>query len=233
MEVIILIRHPESIKNAGELFSSNDNREALTETGEHEARSLARALSRSCSPFSGDGLCILTADSFRSVFLAELLSQRFGISFEANDSLISIKAGEISGKSEEEIAVKFPEYFRSLSLYRRGVVSSYDLGHKGQPLKEYESRIAAIASEFEHRSTPIGIVIAHRSAITALLIRYARLYHNYPSDFFGYIELPLASVSVVIFNEDHGSIEYVGLAVEELSRLDDVFSRLRKRYPSD
>lgn len=228
MQAILLIRHPESIKNAEGTFSSNNNQEVLTETGERQAETLASMLSQSLLHFLGREVRILTADSLRSLFLAELLSQRLGAILEKSNSLISVKAGEISGQSEAEIALKFPEYFRSLTLYRRGVVSSYDLKHKGQPLREYESRVGAIASEFERRSEPVGIIVAHRSAITALLIRYARLYHNYPANYFGYIELPLASLSIVTSSEQHGAIEYVGLAPNELSCLDEVLNRIRK-----
>jgi broad specificity phosphatase PhoE len=228
LKITILLRHPESTKNVAERFSDPDNGEQVTAAGDSQISALVAALSLRLHEHKQSRARIVSANSVRALSLARELSERLYAPLAVSNTLVSIKSDRIAGKLEKQVAADFPAYYHALALYRSGVVSSYDLPHKGQPLRDYEGRVGEILTSLEEAHEEVGIVVAHRSALTAALILYARKYHNYPSNFFGYISLPLASVSIIAHTLKGGSILCVGLTIEQLDQID----RSLERYMS-
>jgi broad specificity phosphatase PhoE len=213
---IVFVRHPEATKNLSDKFASKDDDEAVTDLGYRQIDQLGAILSTTVSQASYVKISVVSADSARSIPCGVEIAERLGVRLIRDDRLTSIKAGQIAGVTEEAVSRDMPEYYEKLTMYRRGVISSYKLDHPGERLIDFERRVASSLLEIESSSSTLIIVCAHKSAITAALIRYARMFHDYPKDFFGFVDLPLASLSMVEIQGSKGRIACVGVDAEEI-----------------
>jgi broad specificity phosphatase PhoE len=210
---ILFIRHPESTKNIARSFSSHENQEPLTLLGEQQVRKVVDVLSKYFSDKTLPGL--YSATSLRAMALADAIGQSLGVKVVKSPELNSIDSGNVAGLNKEQMDKVAPGYFHKMELYEAGVVDAYTIDHPGESLIEFENRLYRLLLAAEEKDS-VAIVIAHKSAITAALIGYARRANAYPEDFFGYIPLETARLSIVDITDSVTSIKEVNVAVEEL-----------------
>jgi broad specificity phosphatase PhoE len=191
---IIFIRHPESTKNVSKSFSSHENQEPLTTKGEQQVEDVTKVLRENLS--GGQAISLYSATSLRAMALSDAIGQVLGIHVTQQMELNSINSGNVAGLNKSQMDKIVPGYFHRMELYESGVVNAYAIDHPGEPLVEFESRLRKLLSSIEEKDA-VAIVVAHKSAITAALIDYARKAGIYPDGFFGYIPLETAQFSIV------------------------------------
>lgn len=219
-KLLLLIRHVESEKNVLPQFSHGDGREPVTPNGIRQGEALAdamRTLLRSGGGQTSRMAALHTADTQRSDASARLICQRLGCPKYEHTDLRPISSGRLGGLSEMEARVLAPDFTQALELYRAGVLSSYQIPGYGESVTAFEHRVGKCIDGICSRAEPVQIVVAHRSPITATLIRYARVSLGYPAGFYGHIPLDVASVSGLVLRG--ASIHWLGvnLRTEELA----------------
>lgn len=221
---ILLIRHLESTKNIDNSFSSSENLEPLTDQALKSGTDLGEQISVLSSVLNTRVKNVYCAKSERAISTARLISDMLKAKVISEEDLTSIRYSA-NGVSESNAKKDNPAFIRNLELYRKGLLSSYDIATpKGsEKLEDFEKRVDNVMNRIhDENQSGLIIVIAHRSSVTAALLRYARLYHNYPSRFFGYIELSFGYASLVQLSGEKPFIRYVNLAIEEiLQKLQD------------
>ena len=193
---VFLVRHPESVKNVTGALGSAAGREALTARGRDQVAEIVSGFSAVRDVFSCN-FVLYSSASLRSQAVAAALATDFGISLITSAVLNSIDAGLATGLTRQESEALVPGYAMHMDLYERGVENGYSFQHPGQPLEEFENAVSAFIHDLEESRAPCVILVGHKSALTAAIIHFARRGHGYPEDFFGYVDIPLASVSVV------------------------------------
>ena len=194
---IILIRHTESNKNIHNTFASDKNDEQITMQGRKEAELIGVNLGKFIICRNLDIKNIYSATSDRATQTAKIISQQIGVDVSLHENLQSIYSGVISGMSEKLVKERYPLFYYNLALYRTGLYNSYMLDRcDGEALRDFEKRVRESINEIiSIKNESIKIIVAHRSTITATLIDFARKYHGYPQDFYGYIQLNLGCLS--------------------------------------
>jgi broad specificity phosphatase PhoE len=202
-----MVRHAESTKNLGDRFASVIDDDHLTAGGRQNATALAAYLSE----FVSDVLCsrdvtVVCSDTVRATESAQIIASTLHArSMETNGSLNSIVVHETMGMTGEELRTFDANAARELNLYRAGLFDAYRMTYGRPAGRHYESQLEEFLAQLLSRvSSSTIILVAHRSAITALLLRAGRSckYVTYPPRFFGYVVLDLGSVSLVRINED-------------------------------
>jgi broad specificity phosphatase PhoE len=200
--MILFVRHAESEKNTKGKISSAISAEALTTHGVKQATELATHINN----FVGEnGLCtkkIYAAYSARALATAETIARNMATPPEivSIPEFKSFSVGLHAGQSEKTIQKIDAPFIRDLNLYRKGVVNSYDIIYGGSEatLKEYEERIRRVLAEIVNTDdSSCIIVVMHRSALTATILDIARDNYSYPKSFYGYIQIDIASVTLV------------------------------------
>lgn len=208
----IFVRHPESTKNIGESFASATAAEPLTPAGHRASWEFCRELMSVLGSALTNG-AVYSSGSARASQFAAIVGQVCGCPIVEDSRLNSIQAGRHAGRPEVAVEADDPAYFSALRLYRAGLLSSDRIPHRGESLADFEARVRDALSEAQASGARCVIVCGHRSTITASLIHYARLYHGYPRGFYGYVELPLLSISAVETAGSHPGIALVGEAL--------------------
>jgi len=193
----MLIRHAESEKNTLGQFSSSSESERLTQRGELSASRLGAALNDIVSEKEFRVKTVYCTHSNRAIATAEHIADRLSRGVRSYSALRSTGAGALMGMTEREAATHYPQFLRELRLYRVGLFNAYHFtvaeGHEDK--RDFECRVATCIDEI--LATPredLKIVIAHRSSITATLLRCARESLGYPRSFYGYVRIDLGRV---------------------------------------
>lgn len=206
---LILVRHADSEKNRTGRFSSDVVSDKLTHAGSIEISQLLVTLRSIFEHTSIRGVSLCSASSGRAVATAEAISDSFQLPIKKLHGLASIYSGSLAGQTEDWARENKSSYMAWLDLYRSGLASSYDIPRPdgGESLQNFESRIDGAVDEVLSMSGDTKVIVAHRSPITAILIKYARLYLAYPKDFFGYI--PLGTAGICLINLSDERFEFV------------------------
>lgn len=220
---ILLVRHTESEKNVVNSFSSVEDAEPLTEMGVITARKVALSIYDFANRRGLRIKSVYSASSTRAKETATVIAKEFGAPVSDFNSLRSIDSGILSGISETEAGAHSNEFIWQLNLYRTGLYNSYDIRtfEGRENLRDFERRIQeAIDRILFMGEDTLKIMVLHRSPITATLLRFARDYHNYPRDFYGYVPLELGSISWVHQRENGlRTIMEVNISSEQLENL--------------
>jgi broad specificity phosphatase PhoE len=209
---LVLVRHPEARKNMRGALGGGQGDDDLSPVGFEQCAQLSSNLSAWLRRL---GLSLSDVTFHRSSDLrARAASDEIAhclqfsdrapsdaqpplIGWVTHSGLSSIKKGSISGLTDEEIRAYSPGYAEQVNLYRNGLANSYGIHHPGEGLRAFEKRVLDSLRDIVASPSPVQLVVAHRSSITAILIHYARVSHGYPNDYYGYVEIPLASSSIV------------------------------------
>lgn len=219
---LLLVRHTESVKNVNPAFSLEDSTERLTLVGSREARDVGRAIRRFCERRRSVGISVYAAASTRAVECATSMSVAVDSVCQERGGLESIHTGSLAGVTEERAAALSPAFVAALVLYRKGVLSAYEVALPlgAEDHRVFEQRVQKAMSEIvDEGVSDVKVVCLHRSPLTATLINYARRYHLYPIEFYGYVELPLGSISWIERVDDRWHIRAVGVSGNDLAAL--------------
>lgn len=216
---VLLVRHEESTKNRDERFAKNDDddRDFLTPEGKASGVASSEAIVR----FAKDSLEAKTIDvvcsgAARAIETAQPIAYKLGTQCEKSDSFSSIVVPETAGLSASELLEFDAEAARQLSLYRSGLFNSYSMRYVERQVKGFECRVLHELNGRLARPADALILVAHRSAITAILMEAARRAGLIPKDFYGYVNLELGSVSLLSWGQVDCDLIFAGLSVDSL-----------------
>lgn len=213
--VLLLIRHAEAEKNLTDSFSSLEGEEPLTTTGvvQSEALGIALADATSLVKECTDNLVRFhSAPARRCALTAEVIARSSGCGVNLDWDLRTISTGAVAGLTESEAIARAPEFMRRLQLYRAGVLSAYQIVGFGEPVAEFEHRVARSIDRILKCPEPIQVIISHRSTMIAALIRFARASIDYPRHFYGYVELHPCRVTTIVVSRD--KIDWIAVNIE-------------------
>lgn len=199
-DYLLFVRHPEAIKNVRGAFGGCVSDEPLTGRGRAQVAGLLLQIREWLSNYGIDSVEVVSPPDGQAFLGATEICGATGYRHRLDQRLRPIKAGPISGMTEGEVASRMDRYFSALSLYRAGLFNAYLLDQLGERLHDFENRVESALRDLETAAAKVTIVLGHRSTITAGLIRYARRFHGYPNGYYGYIDLPLCSLSFVSLN---------------------------------
>lgn len=187
------------MKNQSGRFSSSDDWDRLTKTGQAECSELVADVGLVLDRWKVKSCMLCSADSKRALSTSDAISKAFNLPINEFQGLTSIGSGILSGRDEKWARENYPEYMNQLELYRAGLVSSYDLPRPegAERLQDFEARIEDILTQILSDDADMKIIVAHRSPLTAILVNFARKYLGYPEGFFGYIDLSTAGLSLL------------------------------------
>lgn len=194
---LFLVRHAESSKNTSGHFSTEAESEPLTSAGIRSATCIADALRGFAKESRFRVQKVYATRSVRAIDTARVIGERLEVPVASYPRLRSTGAGLLMGVKEEEAASSHPEFWHQLRLYRSGLFDAYRFtvaeGHEDK--RDFERRVAACIDEILEKSgEQLKIIVAHRSSITATLLRFARQSLGYPEDFYGYVPIDLGNV---------------------------------------
>ncbi len=197
---LFLIRHTESEKNKDNKFSSSLDDENLTVKGNADAVEIASYISEFIIKHSYKSKIVYSANSIRSIKTAEKIANSIDASIQIEEDLRSTKPGVLEGVKKDKIKETHPEYAQQYYLFEKGVFNVYDFKNPKdkEPKRHFEERVNACVDRIlSDKNEDIAIIVGHRSSITAILLHFARRYHNYPENFSGHIPLDLGCVSIL------------------------------------
>ena len=200
MKYIFLIRHTESIKNLENTFSSTKDDECLTPNGVLYATEIAKHISEFASRHSYKSNIIYSANSTRSIETAKIIANTINAKIQVDENLRSTRPGILMGAKKDEIKLTHPEYAQQYYLFEKGVFNVYDFKNPNnkEPKKAFENRVnTCVEKIISGNSDDFQIIIGHRSSLTAILLYFARKFHNYPENFSGHIPLDLGYISII------------------------------------
>jgi len=204
---LFIIRHTESEKNVKDDFASEKDLEPLTEKGTNNSAEIANHIAEFIKRKSLISRKIYTANSTRSKETAKEIANKLNLELCVEESLRSIKAGDLEGKSKQEAKDSYPEYMQQYYLFEKGLFNSYDFNapKNKEPKKDFESRVNNCVDKIiSDESENVKIIVAHRSSITTMLLEFAKKYHNYPTLFSGHVLLDLGNVTA-LKREENGT----------------------------
>lgn len=219
-KVLLLIRHAESLKNIKKQLSSDVDKEALTLRGKKQAKELAKNVSEFVHNCGLTVTHVYCADSSRAIHTGTYLAGALGIDVVSFPQFKSFSVGIHAGKSEAEIERIDPSFIADMALYRKSLLNSYNIIYQGSKdtLKQYENSVSATLHKIlDSDDENCKIVIMHRSALTASLLDIARAHYNYPKDFYGYIQINLATISLIEVNDETMRIHFACMNSKHLS----------------
>ncbi len=192
MKYLLFIRHVETMKNIKKEFSRESKIDKLTENGEKQVDDLIHLIKKMLKKKKSIVNYIYTSHSYRSIGTGAILSKILNIPLKNIDGLISFNLGKIGGLTERQTELRYPEFYNQLKLYRNGLLNSYEINYPTDAEKplEFEKRVHdGINKIMLDNSENVKIIILHRSVLTATYIHFARNYHNYPIDYYGFVPI--------------------------------------------
>jgi len=218
MKSILLFRHFESLKNVNNKFSSEGNQEKLTQESLGTIKNYSALFVEIVN--QKKITTIYCSDSKRAIDSVKFLAGR-NVKIESFADFNSIKYNS-KGLTETEVENTNPTFMNGLSLYRKGLFSSYLIPSPAdsESVIEFEKRVwDRFISIVKKDNSDLIVFFLHRSPITSILINFARKHYNYPKDFFGYVELDLGNFSFLTLHENHGEIRMVNENIDKIEKL--------------
>lgn len=194
---LFLVRHLESEKNVNDCFSSLENNERLTEKGNLNAHKLALEFTDFVTECNLKIKNIYVANSMRAVESCELFAENIHADIKSFDALTSAKTKMLSGVSEEKAKRIYGKYMQQYELYRKGLFNVYNFDNlvEREDKRKYEKQVMCCLKKILFVPDESSkFLFLHRSAMTAILIYFARKFYDYPSDFYGYVPINLGHV---------------------------------------
>ena len=219
---LLLLRHLRSTKNVTDSFSSDDDSEPLTEDAYEAGRTLAKKIARFAEQSRLRASTLYCAPSIRAGATASLIAEQLNAAVQPLDDLRSLYPGALAGVAESEALTGYPDFMPKLQLHRAGLFSSYELPPIAgrEDVSHFEARIDSAINNMLSSQQSLVIACLHRSPITAVLLHFARKYHDYPVNFYGYVPLDLGALSLVKRTESHSwSIEAVNIPADSLLQI--------------
>jgi len=186
---ILLVRHEESRKTLTGAFGDIEC-DMITERGRSRSDRIAKSIT-SFAKEIGEPFELFYAKSARAMQTAERIAKMSGWK-KTPLEIRSINLGRIEGLSAQDVEKKFPEFSRTLGLYRAGLFNSYDLPfpHNAESPMDFERRTFSTFKRAVKNATQRNLIfVLHRSPMTAMLISIARASGHYPEKFYGIVPM--------------------------------------------
>ena len=204
---IFLIRHVESTKNLNDLFGDDNSIYELTEKGESDSIKLTNNI-KCILESSNNDFQFLSSPDMRSFATTRIITKIIGCDYKIVNSLIPIKAGKLSGISEEQADKLFPELMNQKRSFREGKISGYHISYPdGENVYQFQNRILEDFNNIISQSYKTFFIVTHQSIITSILSYFQSKMNN--QVYYYYYKLDLGSISKVTINEVKYEIEYV------------------------
>lgn len=227
---IFLLRHFESEKNVKDTMSNNDE-EKLTLKGKKECKRFSYLFKKFCVEKNFQISEISAVDSCRAQETANIISSVFeDMEVKCYSALRSTNAGNLAGKSLNDIQKEDPFFSKHYSLYRKGLLNLYFLDEhwsdtKKESKRDFEKRVMNCFDEIirEKKSDDI-LIVGHRASITAILINIARKIGLYSDDFYGSVDVSLGLLSWITLSENkkEWTINCVNSKIEEILKMSSI-----------
>ncbi|NPD86999.1 histidine phosphatase family protein [Lentimicrobium sp. L6] len=203
---IYLIRHSESTKNIQDVFGDEKAHFELTSKGKQTIARLAGYLKKEFNDLSKETL-FLTSPDLRSLDTTKILTALVNCNFEIIQTLKPIKAGELSGISEDEAKVKYSKLMKNKALYRKRKLSGYEISYpKGEDVRTFQNRVIKDFNLILNKDYNRFFIITHQSIITAIL-SYIKS-NNANVDFYYFYQLDLCGISSIDCEVGRYDIKY-------------------------
>lgn len=198
--MLLIMRHLESKKNILKQFSSLKDLEELTNAGLSMGDEVAQNILTFVNSHSYNVEKVYCANSTRAIETAKIIADKLGVEVCALNDLRSNNCGSLRGKSETEALILNPLFIKQLKLFRSGIYSSYDFVNvvNRENKHDFEKRvISCLTNILSQDLGNLQIVILHHSSLTASIIYFARLFYNYPMNFYGYVACDLGNIYLI------------------------------------
>lgn len=191
---ILILRHAESKKNIHGQFDGDDSTDALTESGVLCAKNFGKKLRPILEKTSFQFYC---ANSRRAKETVETILNSGTDTLKIVDEFGSMGSGPFSGMNDDQIRTNFPTFFSDLQKFRMGMISGYDIRtpNEAQKWKDFEKKIEKQLVQLENDRSKLKVIVCHRSAMMAMLVKFSRKLLSYPANHFGFMNVkPLSAV---------------------------------------
>lgn len=218
--IVILMRHAESFKNKNNSFSTNDNKEEITNLGIEQTEMIAEKILEFSKKNNINVEEIIAANSCRAKSTAKIISKIIDCPISLCDNFLSITSDEkLKGKTENEVEEIDSTFIHELSLYRTGIFNAYNYSTVASILKDgtYEDKVIKKIDDICVKKKCV-VMIMHHSSLTAALIHFARVGYNYPKSFYGNISANLGNIFLIDYTINNCNII---LANENPNKLSD------------
>ncbi len=205
---VILIRHSESLKNIRDLFGDEKTSFNITKKGKIDSIALAGKIQHFLGKNNTNHLTLLTSPDLRSFETTKIVSETLGCEFNVIDTLLPIKAGELSGISENEAKILYPELMKRKQLFRDGILNGYEISYPGgEDVRQFQERIMVDFFRIINLQKSLFCIISHQSVITAILSFFNAKINNI--HYYYYYKLDLCGLSKITINDDYCQINFV------------------------
>jgi len=198
-QLLLLARHAESEKNSRSFYSSTGGLEPLTPHGYSQAETLgdwvrALAITRSCRL-----QMVFHSTTTRASETARVIASRNTAPLLPCAALDPLQSDGLSGLTASEAEKRFPRFAGQLKLYRAGLRSAYHVEWPGESIHELELRVSDFLMTHVLDSAIDGalMIVGHKSSLTCLMVQLLRAMKRYPEDFYGYMDIPVSSLTAV------------------------------------
>jgi broad specificity phosphatase PhoE len=227
MKYLLITRHVESSKNINDKFASDGDREALTPGGARLAEFLGKQLVDFISFLNEpSGVTIVSSESRRAFDTAMALAVEIGAPITIEPRLQSLTRSSTVGLTYSEFLIRDPLGAHELNLYRAGLFDSYEMRRSGEELSAFEARVVEVVRELASASIGVGILVSHRSTISACLINIARQAYDYPPQFFGYVPIDFGASALIDLHSKPWKILFANIIPSDLNVTGRVLTKL-------
>ena len=155
----VFVRHGESVKNINNITGGEGKK--LTIKGIAQANEISEILYKK---YSSENVLVITSNVIQAIETAEIISKKFGTSFQITDRLKAADLGVVGGLSVEEIQKNYPYEYNKIDLWHRGIIEASDLDIKGmEPPGLFWNRIIDYINEL--CDGQLKIIVCTRSVL--------------------------------------------------------------------
>lgn len=191
---IILIRHAQSIKNLKDIHGGSG--ESLTDCGILQAEKLANSLLE--LGVDQTNSVLIYPPNLQVVETAAILMNKIGLYQEVIEEFKPLDLGIISGLSNKEVELQFPECFLLMKRWRNKEIEICDLAIPGMenPLDFYK-RGQVVLEKIQHKKNNIFLCT---NSLYILLLNI--LLGNTPNQGDGYKHFNIQNCGMTLFEEN-------------------------------
>jgi broad specificity phosphatase PhoE len=175
---LLLIRHPETLKNQTASFGGGLDDDITTRRGDIEEGSITAAI-RDIRELLPDccSIAFYASSRPRATRLFDRVSALRLPVMAIEKGFDPIGNGSLAGMPATEVERAYPVYADQLKLYRDGLLSLYQVTSVGEPLPQFERRVSEALACLS-RTAAISVVVTHKSTIGAVRAEVLQLPHQ-------------------------------------------------------
>lgn len=220
--VIYLFRHAESVKNTIMSSSSTDGNEPLSQNGQSQLINIAYYFKKVRENLSYNNVNLITSPDKRCIETAKVIGEAMGISYSMNVDLQPCKDKRMAGRLLNDIYGEYSDFENELKLYRAGLLSAYDVKWPDEAIFCIEERTKKFIAEGLSSTSGISIIVSHKSVITGLVIQLMREKCQYPTNFYGYVDIPTGTGIKLVYDYGEMKLEKIDFTNIKVQKTSDI-----------